>query len=344
MEDWQGNFKRGYRYTEEGIQSVVLNEEETSLRMTKAKCTIIHNYDCIDVTVPDFENGGTKTFTNCNYAGSTRVCTDGGGGGPQPGPGPGGTPPGGGGGPTAPNDPDLEDNPTIEICADGSVKPKGGECPLDCGPDMVKDENGDCVKKCDPGFVKNINKECVPCPAGDCSDCPDDHFRDLCGQCTSEVINDPLFIEGRCNGIRQMLIMQSKTHKEVAGFFTSDGEMMILPNGANLYDKSYTHSQYVVGDITYYIYSEGEQMFVGYYDANGTRHDRQIAGHYHTHPYSNDPVQPSPDDKDFTQSDFVAIDNFYILSGNGIYQFDASGKIGAESQNCKTNPEPTNCE
>ncbi len=213
------------------------------------------------------------------------------------------------------------------------------------GPTILSSGIEDPAAKCDPGFVKNINNECVPCPNGDCTECPDDKFRDICGNCVNDVITTPEFIEGRCNAIRKMLTMQNRTKKEVSGFFTIDGRMIILPNGDNLYDKSNNQTRYPeTGIATHAFYEENGNFYADYYDDSGNLVTVQIIGHYHTHPYSTDPGQPSDADIDFTKDYFAAIGNFYIVNGNGIYQYDANGKLGSETRNCKKNPEIPNCE
>jgi hypothetical protein len=132
VEDWQGNFKRGYRYTPEGIENVTLvqaDESNSAARMPEASCIRTYHYDC-SLTYYYYEGEYHVIASSCEFAGSTLVCTDGGGGIISDGSNSdfsGDNPPGG----DQPNndDSDYSDNPKIELCADGSVKPKDGDCP-----------------------------------------------------------------------------------------------------------------------------------------------------------------------------------------------------------------------
>lgn len=214
---------------------------------------------------------------------------------------------------------------------------------LECGDGYFENAEGTCEEaRCDPGHVKNINNKCVPCPDGDCSNCSNGEFRDICGNCVSEVISTPSHVEGRCNGIRLMSVMQSETGKEVTGFFTIDQQMIILPNANNSSHGSETSNIYRDENhkITHSIYEENGKLYIDYYNADNILTTVEIIGHYHTHPFGG---QWSPNDQNFVNGNFAAAGNFYFLDGNNIRRYNEGGVIGNEYVNCKKNPENTEC-
>ncbi len=271
-------------------------------------------YYSIDVFFSGYEDSDGNVFwTSVEFGDATIECDD---------------PPGGGSLPPPPPPP--------------PPGPKGGGNNRGSDPDagiILEDE----LKKCDPGFVKNINNECVPCPNGDCSDCSDDQFRDICGKCVNEVISTPEHVEGRCNGIRQMSVMHDETGNEVTGFLTADQVMIILPNGANSSHGSETSNSYTdeYGNVTHSIYEENGTLYMDYYNSSNQLTTIEIIGHYHTHPFGG---QWSPDDQNFVTEIFAAAGSFYFLDGNSINQFDQNGVTDNEYTNCKRTPDETECD
>jgi hypothetical protein len=87
IEDWNGNFQKGYRYTKEGVTPILSSGQSTG----KVQCIITDWYNCVSV------GGGSSS---CSYCCTTQTCADdgGGGGGGDSGGGTGGGDYGGGGG------------------------------------------------------------------------------------------------------------------------------------------------------------------------------------------------------------------------------------------------------
>ncbi len=206
------------------------------------------------------------------------------------------------------------------------------------------DERED-LGRCDEGFTKNINGECVPCPGGNCGDCADGEFRDICGKCSKSLVTKPKIVNGRCNAIQTMKKIQKETGKEIAGFFTSSGKMIILPNNdpRQSSNRSITEDRYKnssgITIINFFKNGNG-QWRVNYYDSDGQWESAEdVVGHFHTHPPGGG---FSDQDKAFTQGSFSGIDHYYNIQGNSINEFNSTGVINTETKNCKRNPEPVN--
>jgi len=209
----------------------------------------------------------------------------------------------------------------------------------------------------------------VPCSGNDCNDCDDNNFKDICGKCTTKTKTEPSIVEGRCNGIRTMLTIQSETGKEIAAFFTESNKMIILTNNSTQQNQtrsvtspvysdaagntiySFSFREKVEADIEEGIEARAEGWFA-VYRVNGNLVEERITGHYHTHPYSGN---VSDEDQNFASTgQFTGISHYYAIKDNqSITEYNGSGivthvdngvtKNNVEYINCKNNPETINC-
>ena len=178
---------------------------------------------------------------------------------------------------------------------------------------------------------------------------------------TLDPYKDPQKAEDPCAGYKEMLRIQTKEGKEVVGWLTSDGKVIIAPlsdrnasgqvTGTNTVDRSITSNQVYDAQGRMLIAVGQAQAgdlpgrlpgmwYLDYYsyDATGfaTTSTHLISGHVHTHPPGPDQNIPSGFDKAFFSN--LNWQGFpkYILNANNMIEYDNSqtGVKNTQVYNC----------
>lgn len=158
--DWKGNFIKGFRHTTDGVEPIILaTVSSPNTRMTESyECITTEYYNCTGAYWTDSDDNQHWSNIHCELVSTTETCSDSGGSGINPGGSAGnsGNYNPGGGDNSSPNKPKPgKDNPPIaELCPDGSVKPKNGECPTESPLDQIS--NCDELSTDDNDKLKNV--------------------------------------------------------------------------------------------------------------------------------------------------------------------------------------------
>lgn len=154
--------------------------------------------------------------------------------------------------------------------------------------------------------------------------------------------------ENRCTGLKNMWEYSFRsndifTTKEMNGFITTNGSVIILPSMNNDYENcifkgSYSDAQ---GREIVYVYRQQGVVKVSLtsysIDGNPTTVTYDVSATVHTHPYTDtlvhDTYNPSPNDRKSIATGYSDLKNF-LLTPDKIVEYNSTGKSSESPHNC----------
>lgn len=160
------------------------------------------------------------------------------------------------------------------------------------------------------------------------------------GSTTSDWGSDFTYsVHDQCGGFSGMWLRQFAESKEIVGFLTSSGQVIIAPSNGNTYDRGIVANAYdnENGNRILYLFQDNGTWKVELYNSSGVAGTYDITGIVHTHPYpigattiNNFPSDPY--DLGVAAS-YPQLDH-YILTTAGKIHYNQNGTISNHGRNC----------